>query len=57
MTMKRVFGEPIERGGVTVIPVANVTGGFGGGRGDQRGNGTSGGGLSLRGLTSLPVTF
>jgi uncharacterized spore protein YtfJ len=34
LTVKRVFGEPIERDGVTVIPVANVMGAFGGGGGD-----------------------
>jgi uncharacterized spore protein YtfJ len=27
MTVKRVFGDPIERNGTTVIPVANVMGG------------------------------
>jgi uncharacterized spore protein YtfJ len=31
MTIKRVFGEPIERDGVLVIPVAVVAGGGGGG--------------------------
>lgn len=36
MTVKRVFAEPIERDGVMVIPVANVMGGFGSGRGDPR---------------------
>ena len=34
MTVRRVFGEPIERDGVTIIPVANVTGGGGGGGGE-----------------------
>jgi uncharacterized spore protein YtfJ len=29
--VKRVFGQPIEREGMTVIPVASVRGGFGGG--------------------------
>lgn len=33
MTVKRVFGEPIERDGLTIIPVANVMGGAGGGSG------------------------
>jgi uncharacterized spore protein YtfJ len=33
LTVKRVFGDPIERDGVTVIPVANVVGGGGGGGG------------------------
>lgn len=31
MTARRVFGDPIEVGGVTVIPVARVGGGGGGG--------------------------
>ena len=31
--MKAVFGEPIERDGITVIPVARVRWGFGGGAG------------------------
>jgi uncharacterized spore protein YtfJ len=34
MTVKRVFGEPIERDGITVIPVAKVMGGGGGGSGE-----------------------
>jgi uncharacterized spore protein YtfJ len=29
-TVRRVFGEPIERDGVTVVPVAAVRGGGGG---------------------------
>ncbi len=32
-TVSRVFGEPIERDGVTIIPVATVAGGGGGGQG------------------------
>jgi uncharacterized spore protein YtfJ len=31
--VRAVFGDPIERGGVTVIPVAKVRWGFGGGSG------------------------
>ena len=34
MTVKRVFGDPVERDGMTVIPVANVMGGGGGGSGE-----------------------
>lgn len=30
LTVKRVFGEPYERNGVTVIPAARVQGGAGG---------------------------
>ncbi len=33
MTVRRVYGEPIEKDGVTVIPAANVRGGGGGGSG------------------------
>jgi uncharacterized spore protein YtfJ len=29
MTVKRVFGDPYEKDGITVIPVANVMGGAG----------------------------
>jgi uncharacterized spore protein YtfJ len=49
MTAKRVYGEPYERNGVTVIPAAAVMGGGGGGSGDQ-GDGTTGtgGGFGLR---------
>ena len=31
LTVKRVFGEPYEKNGVTVIPAAKVQGGAGGG--------------------------
>jgi uncharacterized spore protein YtfJ len=34
MTVKRVFGEPYEKDGVTVIPVASVMGGVGAGGGN-----------------------
>jgi uncharacterized spore protein YtfJ len=37
MTVKRVFGDPYEKDGVTVIPVANVMGGAGGGGGSTAG--------------------
>ena len=45
ITVRRVFGEPIEQEGVTVVPVANVRGGGGGG-GDTEGNGGGGFGVS-----------
>jgi uncharacterized spore protein YtfJ len=35
-TVKRVFGQPIEKDGIAVIPVAAVRGGFGGGESDLR---------------------
>jgi uncharacterized spore protein YtfJ len=46
LTARTVYGEPVERDGVTVIPAANVRGGGGGG-GDNAGNG--GGGFGLQG--------
>lgn len=45
LTVRRVFGEPIQQGDVTVIPAANVRGGGGGG-GDAEGNGGGGFGVS-----------
>ena len=52
ITVKRVFGEPYEKNGVTVIPVARVKGGAGGGGGegpDSQGKGSgSGFGMSAR---------
>jgi uncharacterized spore protein YtfJ len=45
LTPKRVFGEPIERDGVMLVPVARVRGGAGGGSGGPPGEeGTGGGG-------------
>mgnify|MGYP003372851814 CR=1 FL=1 len=35
-SVKQVYGEPIEAGGRTLIPVARVTFGFGGGLGSSR---------------------
>ena len=43
----RVFGEPIERDGVTVIPVAAVMGGGGGGSGPEGPEGGTGGGFGV----------
>jgi uncharacterized spore protein YtfJ len=40
MTAKRVYGDPVERDGTTVIPAARVRGGGGGGSG--RGSGPDG---------------
>lgn len=54
-----VFGEPIERGDVTVIPVARVRWGFGGGQGEggeaggPTGSGLGGGG----GAAADPVGY
>ncbi|MDR8410250.1 sporulation protein [Nonomuraea sp. 3-1Str] len=35
--VKRVFGEPLRQGDVTVVPVVRVFGGGGGGSGSRRG--------------------
>jgi uncharacterized spore protein YtfJ len=37
MTVKRVFGEPYEKNGVTFIPAAAIRGGGGGGEGEEDG--------------------
>jgi uncharacterized spore protein YtfJ len=48
LTVRRVYGEPYERDGVTVIPVAAVGGGGGGGGGhDATGQEGEGGGFAL----------
>jgi uncharacterized spore protein YtfJ len=53
ITVKRVFGDPIERDGLTIIPAADVRGGGGGGAGsDAQGDSGGGGGF---GLTARPV--
>lgn len=44
MSVRRVFGEPYQEEGVTVIPAAHIRGGGGGG-GDTEGNGGGGFGL------------
>ena len=46
VTVKKVYGDPIERDGALVIPVARVRGGAGGGAGtdkDQEASGSGGG--------------
>lgn len=48
-TVLRVFGDPYERDGVTVIPVAAIRGGGGGGTGGQTAEEGSGGGIGLIG--------
>lgn len=51
---KHIYGEPIERDGLTVIPVAKVGYGFGGGGGKkEKEEGVGGGG----GLGMMPVGY
>ncbi len=54
MSVKRVFGEPYEKDGVAVIPVAKVRGGAGGGGGEGP-EGQGGGSGSGFGMTARPV--
>lgn len=58
MSVQRVFGEPIERDGVTIIPVAVIRGGGGGGEGTGPSRDsaqlTTGGGVGF-GLIASPL--
>ena len=47
MTVKRVYGDPVQSDGVTLVPAAAVRGGAGGG-GDNEGNGGGGFGIVAR---------
>ena len=47
ITVRRVYGEPIEEDGLTIIPAASVMGGGGGG-GDTEGNGGAGFGVRAK---------
>jgi len=51
---KQVYGEPVERDGTTIIPVARVQWGFGGG-GLGRGEGERGGGGG--GARAVPIGY
>jgi uncharacterized spore protein YtfJ len=52
VTVKRVYGEPIEKDGITIIPAASVAGGGGGGSGADAG--AEGGGVGF-GVRARPV--
>jgi uncharacterized spore protein YtfJ len=52
MTVKRVFGEPYEKDGLTIIPAATVLGGAGGGGGGDA-EGAGGGGTGFGNLIVL----
>ena len=47
ITVKRVYGDPVEGEGVTIVPAAVVRG-VGGGGGDDEGNGGGGFGLHAK---------
>ncbi len=55
ISVKRVFGDPIEIEGVTVIPAARVGGGGGGG-GDNDNNGGLGFGLGAKPVGAYVIT-
>ncbi len=54
VSVKRVFGEPYQQNGVTVIPAARVIGGGGGGAGENADGGNRGSGTGF-GLVGRPV--
>lgn len=54
LTVKRVFGEPVEEQGVTIIPVATIRGGAGGGH-NEGPDGESQGGGSGFGVMAKPA--
>jgi uncharacterized spore protein YtfJ len=48
VTVRKVYGEPFEKDGLTVIPAARVMGGAGGGNGtDDQGQQGEGGGWGM----------
>ena len=46
LSVRQVFGEPVQRDGVTIIPAATVIGGGGGGGGEGADQPSNGGGES-----------
>ena len=62
LTVRRVFGEPIERDGVTIVPVARFLGAGGtgtreGGPGGRTGPGWGSGSGGGYGLKAVPAGF
>jgi uncharacterized spore protein YtfJ len=55
VSVKRVFGEPIERDGTLVIPVAVVFGGGGGGGNDAQGGDEPGSAGAGFGVWARPI--
>ncbi|HKF00313.1 MAG TPA: spore germination protein GerW family protein [Actinomycetes bacterium] len=54
LTVKRVFGEPYEKDGLTIIPAARVAGGAGGGDGEDPAGKGKGSGSGF-GMVSRPA--
>ena len=58
LTVKRVFGDPYEKNGVTIVPAARVQGAAGGGKGegtDMEGGGAGTGSGSGFGMNARPA--
>ncbi len=53
-TARTIYGEPVSRDGMTVVPVAKVRYGFGGGMGPRAGRESAGGG---GGIQVFPIGF
>lgn len=53
-TVKRVYGEPYQSNGVTLIPAASIRGGFGGGEGEGSEDTPAGSGGGM-GISARPV--
>lgn len=54
VTVRRVYGEPYEKNGVTLIPAAKMAGGGGAGGGEDPSGGASGSGGGF-GIAARPV--
>ena len=54
ISVKRVYGDPYEKNGLTVIPAATVRGGGGGGSGPEESSESGGGGGGGFGLVARP---
>jgi hypothetical protein len=55
ISVQRVFGEPFEKGGVTVIPAARIAGGGGGGIQNGQGRGADAGFGTGFGMVGRPA--
>ena len=55
--VKAVFADPIERGDLTIVPVARVRWGFGGGSGTSAGDAEASGSGGGGGVTADPAGY
>ncbi|MGH2754077.1 MAG: sporulation protein [Actinomycetota bacterium] len=54
ITVRRVFGDPFEKNGVTIVPAAKIIGGGGGGAGESPEGGGQGSGSGF-GMAARPA--